>query len=107
MIRPMNTVTNIGLAGMKAAEMRVAIRATNIVQAPVAEAQAFMPVQTTRALVPTVKAQPIPRAADGSKPDTLAEDLVDLQIAQQAYRASAAVVRTGADMSRTLLDALA
>jgi flagellar hook-associated protein FlgK len=106
MIALMTSIMNIGVGGMQAAEARIAIRAHNIVQAPVAEARTFTPVQTTRAAVPVVKAQP---QQPGLPPDqftNLAEDIVDMNAAAHAYRASAAIVRTGDQMAKTLLDAL-
>jgi len=36
-----------------------------------------------------------------------AEEIVDMQMAKRAYQASAAVIRTADDMSKTLIDALA
>jgi flagellar basal body rod protein FlgC len=105
-IQRMSTVMSIGLSGMKAAETRADIRAVNIVQAPVQEAKHFTPVQTTKAARPVVRAQH--PAADSPRGPfaNLAEDIIDLKAAAHAYRACAAVVRTGAAMERTLVDAL-
>lgn len=89
---------------MKAAEARAEIRAVNIVQAPVQDARHFTPVQTTRAAVPAVRAQPSgDRSPRGPFAD-LAEDIVDLRVAASAYRACAAAVKTGLEMERTLID---
>lgn len=106
MIRPMTTIMSIGLAGMRAAETRAEIRAHNIVQASVHDARQFTPVQTTQAAMPVVRAQSLPRDATGQPFQNLAEDIVDLKIAMHSYRASAAIVRTGSEMSKTLMDAL-
>lgn len=100
----MSTVISTGLAGMKAAETRAEIRAVNIVQAPVRDARQFVPVQTTRAASPVVRAQPVIDGPPRGPFANLAEDIVDLRAAAHAYRASAAVVRTGVDMERVLLD---
>ena len=102
----MSTVISTGVAGMRAAEMRAEIRAVNIVQAPVRDAKQFVPVQTSRATSPVVRAQPLIDQPPRGAFSTLAEDIVDLKMATHAYRASAAVVRTGAEMERTLLDTL-
>ena len=106
MISGMSTVISIGLSGLKAAEARAEIRALNIVQAPVRDAKLFTPVQTTQAASPVVRAQPLVNQSWRGPFSNLAEDIVDLRLASHAYRASAAVVRAGADMERTLLDTL-
>jgi hypothetical protein len=102
----MTTVISNGLAGMRAAEVRAEIRAFNIVQAPVREARTFTPVQTTKAAAPVVRAQPQIDQGPKAPFSNLAEDIVDLRMALHAYRASAAVVRTGIAIERTALDAL-
>lgn len=91
---------------MKAAEARAEIRAHNIVQAPVHDARLFTPVQTTQAAMPIVRAQPIARQSREQHYEDVAGDLVDLKLAQSSYRAMASIVRTDAEMSRTLLDTL-
>jgi flagellar basal body rod protein FlgC len=102
----MSTIMSIGVGGLSAAETRVEIRAINIVNAPARDARHFTPVQTTRAAIPVVRAQPtIYQAPSGPFVD-LAEDIVDMRAALHAYRASAAIVRTGSEMQQTLLDAL-
>lgn len=103
----MSTVISIGVAGMTAAETRAEIRAVNIVQAPARDARQFTPVQTTRAASPVVRPQPVIHHSHSSHGPfaSLAEDIVDLQAALHAYRACAVVVKTGAEMQQTLLDA--
>jgi flagellar hook-associated protein FlgK len=107
MIPVMNSIMNIGVQGMKAAETRVAIRAVNIVNAATPNYQPFVPVQTTQALAPVVRAERLSIGPGRAPFETLAEDIVDMRLASNAYRASAAIVRTADQMSRTLLDALA
>jgi flagellar basal body rod protein FlgC len=106
MIPVMSTVMSIGLSGMKAAETRAEIRAVNIVQAPVHDARMFTPVQTTKAATPIVRAQPLVNQSPRGPFANLADDIVDLRMAAHAYRASAKVVQTGADMQKTLLDTI-
>jgi flagellar hook-associated protein FlgK len=41
--------------------------------------------------------------ADPSKQDTMIEDIVDIKLAENAYKANAAVIRTASDMQDELL----
>lgn len=104
----MSTIISIGVAGMTAAETRAEIRAVNIVQAPARDARQFTPVQTTRAASPVVRPQPLVHHSYSSNGpfSSMAEDIVDLQAALHAYRASALVVKTGLQIQQTLLDAV-
>jgi hypothetical protein len=97
---------SIGLSGMRAAETRAEIRAVNIVQAPLHDARNFVPVQTVKAAAPIVRAQPPVNQSPRGPFANLAEDIVDMRMAAHAYRAAATVVRTGAEMDKTLLDTL-
>lgn len=89
---------------MRAAEARAEIRAVNIVQAPIRDAKHFTPVQTTRAPSPVVRPQAQVSSQSRGPFSNFAEDIVDLKLAAHAYRASAAIVRTGVEMERRLLD---
>jgi hypothetical protein len=101
----MNPVLSIGAAGLKAAGARLAIHASSIVQAPVRAATRIEPVQTERGGHPAVYGR---RVASSGRPFShLAGDLTGMRTAAHAYRASAAIVRTGDAMTRTLLDTLA
>lgn len=42
--------------------------------------------------------------ADPAKQDTMIEDIVDIKLAETAYKANAAVIRTASDMQDTLLE---
>ena len=100
----MNATISTGLTGMKAAETRAELRAVNIVQAPIRDARQFTSVQTAKAACPAIRVQSDFSLAPGGPFPDLAEDIVDLKSAAHAYRASAAVVRAGLEMERTLLD---
>lgn len=103
----MTSVVNIGVAGMRAAEARVNVRAQNIVNWQSEGYIPVVPVQTSQAPGPVVKvARPAELGGDLPIVD-IASEIVDMQQAQHAYRASAKVVRTGDEMLRTLLDTLA
>lgn len=104
MIAPMNTSISSGLAGMKAAETRAEMRAVSIVQAPVRDARQFTQVQTVKAASPAIRIQAHMSGTPRGPFANLADDIVDLKAAALAYRASAAVVRAGVEMERTLLD---
>lgn len=105
---------SIGLAGLQAAETRVAIRAQNVANMNTPGYAPLSPVQTATAVGPTVRAV---RAADARPPaafmpegltpagaDTLAADLVDMRVAAAAYGASIAVIDTSSEMMDALLD---
>lgn len=105
---------SIGLAGLKAAETRVAIRAQNVANMNTPGYAPLSPVQTSTAVGPTVRAAKAtgarPPAAfmpEGLTPggaDSLAADLVDMRLAAAAYGASVAVIDTSNEMLDTLLD---
>jgi flagellar hook protein FlgE len=95
-----------GIAGMRAADMRVLARAQNIVNWQSKDYRAAIANQTTG-----VNDEPIVRITRAEltgdfPPVDLAAEIVDMKMAQRAYQASAAVVRTAAEMSKTLLDTI-
>jgi flagellar hook protein FlgE len=103
----MANVANIGIAGMRAAEMRVSVRAQNIVNWQSEGYQPFVPVQTTQGKGPVVRVtRPAELTGDFPYVD-LAAEIVDMQLAKHAYTASAKVVKTATEMSKTLLDTFA
>jgi len=104
----MTSAINSGLAGLRAAETRVAIRAQNIVNWQSANYRPLVPVQTTaEGGGPIVRVtRPLELSGDFPFVD-IAGELVDMQLAKHAYRASAVVVRTAEEMSKTLLDTFA
>lgn len=98
----------IGVAGMRAAEARAQARALNIVNANSEDYRPLKPEQTTdedgRPQVTVTRSSDL----SGDVPFVkVEEEIVDMRIAAHAYRASAAVVRTADQMSKTLLDTLA
>jgi flagellar hook-associated protein FlgK len=103
----MTTVANIGIAGMRAAEMRATVRAQNIVNWHSEGYHPLVPVQTTQGAAPVVRvSRPAELTGDFPYVD-LAAEIVDLQLAKHAYKASAKVVKTADEMSKTLLDTFA
>jgi flagellar hook protein FlgE len=105
------------LAGMQAAETRVAIRAENIANVMTPGYAAAVPVQTTTAIGPVVRAERLPPSRNLPTfipPDlsfaesvALAEELVDLRLAKVAYEANIVTIRTADEMFRALLDIFA
>jgi len=96
-----------GIAGMRAADARVAARAQNIANWQSQDYRPVVPQQTTGANdEPVVKITRAELSGDFPFVD-LANEIVDMQIAKRAYQASAKVIRTADEMSKTLLDALA
>ena len=96
-----------GIAGLRAADARVAARAQNIVNWQSQDYRPVIPEQTTGANdEPVVKITRAELSGD-FPPVDLANEIVDMQIAKRAYQASAKVIRTADEMSKTLLDALA
>lgn len=96
-----------GQAGLRAADMRASARASNIVNWQSTNYQPVEPEQTTGASgEPVVKITRTQLSSDFPYAN-LAGDIVDLQSAKRAYQASAAVIRTDDDMSKTLLDTIA
>jgi flagellar hook protein FlgE len=103
----MTDAMKIGVAGMRAAEARVNVRAQNIVNWQSESYRPLEPVQTSEGGVPVVRVtRPAELSGDFPFVD-LASELVDMQVAKHAYEASAKVVRTADDMSKALLDAIA
>jgi flagellar hook-associated protein FlgK len=104
----MTDALRAGLDGMRAAETRVNVRAQNIVNWQSKNYQPLVPNQTTdEAGGPVVRVtRPAELSGDFPMVD-LAAEIVDMQMAQHAYEASAKVVRTAGDMSKTLLDTIA
>lgn len=99
---------SIGVAGMRAAEARVQARALNIVNAQSEDYQKLKPEQTTdegdRPVVSVTRTSELTNDVPFVEVE---EEIVDMRIAAHAYRASAAVVRTADQMSKTLLDTVA
>ena len=103
----MTDAMKIGVAGMRAAETHVNVRAQNIVNWQSENYRPLKPVQTSEGAGPVVRVtRPAELSGDFPFVD-LASELVDMQVAKHAYEASAKVVRTAADMTKTLLDAIA
>lgn len=103
----MSNAANIGIAGMRAAEMRVSVRAQNIVNWQSEGYRPLVPVQTTQGNGPVVRvSRPAELTGDFPYVD-LAAEIVDMQLAKHAYKASAKVVNTADEMSKTLLDTFA
>lgn len=104
MIDAMNT----GLAGLRAAETRVNVSAQNIVNWQSEDYQPLKAEQTTDATgAPKVRVSRPPELQGDYPIVDLATEVVDMQVAQRAYEASAKVVQTARQMSKTLFEALA
>jgi flagellar hook-associated protein FlgK len=110
----MQDAMRIGLSGMRAAEAAVAVRARNIANL---NTKGYLPVEPVQKPVPggvqtsvrEVPLSPETQATLGDIPaegERLADDLVNLHLAEIAYRASAAVVKTADRMAAAALDAL-
>lgn len=103
----MSSIYAYGIAGLRAADARVAARAVNIVNWQSKDFRPLVPEQTTAALgEPVVKVTRVELTGDFPFVD-LASEIVDMQMAKRAYQASAKVIRTADEMSKALLDALA
>jgi flagellar hook protein FlgE len=103
----MISALNSGIAGLRAAETRVAIRAQNIVNWQSENYRPLVPVQTSQGSGPVVEVtRPAELSGDFPYVD-LASEIVDMNVAKHAYRASAQIIRTADEMQKTLLDALA
>jgi flagellar hook-associated protein FlgK len=103
----MISALNSAIAGLHAAETRVAVRATNIVNWQSQGYQPLVPVQTSQGAGPVVRVtRPTVSAGEFPLVD-LATEMVDMTMAKHAYRASAHIIRTVDEMEKTLLDALA
>jgi flagellar hook-associated protein FlgK len=104
----MSNAINMGLAGLRAAETRVAARAQNIVNWQSEDYRPLEPQQTTDASgAPRVRVSRPPELSGEFPIVDIAEDIVDMQMAQRAYEASAKVIRTENEMQKTLLDTFA
>jgi len=104
----MSSALNLGLAGLRAAETRVAARAQNIVNWQSEGYRPLEPRQTTDATGAPVVRVSRPAELTGDFPFVdIAGELVDMQLAKHAYRAAAAIVRTAGEMTDTLLDTFA
>ncbi len=103
----MTSAINSGLAGLRAADMRVNAHAQNISNWLTKDYRPLEPVQTSGTDGPIVKiVRPAELSGDFPFVDLEAE-LVDMSIAKHAYQASAQIIRTAGEMQKTLLDALA
>jgi hypothetical protein len=104
----MSDAMNIGLAGLRSAETRVNVRAQNIVNWQSEDYRPLEAEQTTDASgAPRVRVSRPPELQGEYPFVDLASELVDMKMAQRAYEASAKVIRTADEMSKTLLDAFA
>ncbi|HAJ47756.1 MAG TPA: hypothetical protein DCL54_14370 [Alphaproteobacteria bacterium] len=100
----MTQIFSIGIAGLKAAEQRVSIAAQNIANTQSAGYVRLRPEQVSQGGHPVVTARPDAGVAPF---DGLADDLVSMRIAQHSHSASAAIIRTGDEMTRRVLDLFA
>jgi flagellar basal body rod protein FlgC len=104
----MSNAINIGLAGMRAAEARVNVRAQNIVNWQSEDYRPLEAEQTTDASgAPRVRVSRPPELSGEFPMVDIAEELVDMRLAQRAYEASAKIVRAEGEMQKTLLDTFA
>lgn len=102
-----STTLNIAVAGLRAAETRVHVRAQNVVNWLSEDYVRQIPVQTSEVGGPVIRVQR-PSELSGDFPYVdLATELVDMQLAKHAYQASAKVIRTTDEMTRSLLDMIA
>jgi len=109
----MNSITSYALAGLTAASERVSIRAQNIANQqtegyrpiePVQTADAGGPVVTARQAPPDQAQQKIP-GTDFVEPGTdLAGEIVDTIESSILYKANAKVLKTSAELDKSLLD---
>jgi flagellar hook-associated protein FlgK len=103
----MSNAMNIGLAGLRAAETRVHVHAQNIVNWQSEDYGPLVARQTSEATGPVVRvSRPAELTGDFPFVDIAAE-IVDMQMAQRAYEASARVVRTADEMVKTLMNTFA
>ena len=103
----MSDVFTSGIAGLRAAEARASVRALNIVNWQSQNHRPLTPQQTTSAAgEPVVKISRVQLGGDFPEVD-VASEIVDLQMAKRAYQASAIVIRTADEMSKTLLNTFA
>jgi len=110
----MQDALRIGLSGLRAAEEAVAIRARNIANLNTKGYRPVEPVQRAveggvQTTVREVPLSPETEAALAEVPaagEGLAEDLVQMKLAEVAYRASVKVISTAGRMMDAALDAL-
>jgi flagellar hook-associated protein FlgK len=103
----MTSAINSALAGLRAAETRVGVRAQNIVNVLTEDYEPLVPVQTNgEGGGPVVKVTKSELSGDFPQVD-LATELVDMNVAKTAYAASAKIIRTLEEMDKTLLDTFA
>jgi flagellar hook-associated protein FlgK len=110
----MQDALRIGLSGMRAAEEAVAVRARNIANLNTKGYRPVEPVQKAveggvQVTVREVPLSPETEAALNDMPaagERLVEDLVQMKLAEVAYRASAKVVSTASRMMDAALEAL-
>lgn len=102
----MMSALNSGIAGLRAAETRVAVRAQNIVNWQSEGYRPLVPVQTSQGEGPVVTVTRPPELSGDFPFVDLVSEFVDMRIARHAYRASAAIIRTAGEMQKTLLDAI-
>lgn len=103
----MSNAMGIGIAGMRAAEARANVRTQNIVNWQSEGYRPLVPVQTTDGKGPVVRVtRPAELTGDFPFVD-LAAEIVDMQLAKHAYKASAKAVKTADEMTKTLLDTFA
>src|SRR5262245_23311262 len=101
----MSNAMNIGVAGMRAAETRVTVRAQNIVNWQSKDYRPLQAQQTsTKDGGPVVKVTRPPELQGEFPFVDLVSEMVDMQMAKHAYAASAKVVHIADEMSKTLLD---
>lgn len=104
----MSNAMNIGLAGLRAAETRVNVRAQNIANWQSEDYRPLEARQTTDASgAPRVRVSRPPELSGEIPFVDIASELVEMQMAKHAYAASAKIIRTADEMSKTLLDTLA
>lgn len=104
------------LAGLQAATTRAAVRSENIANLQSSGYRVGIPVQTAEAAGPVVKVERVPPdRAQTVFPGTnivnsqvdLPAEIVDLNLSSIAYKASARVLKTVADMEKEAIDLLA
>jgi flagellar basal body rod protein FlgC len=104
----MLSAVNAGLAGLRAAETRANVRAQNIVNWQSRDYRPLEADQTSDANgAPRVRVSRPPELAGELPFVDIAYEMVDMQLAKHAYAASAKVIRTADEMSKTLLDTFA
>jgi flagellar basal body rod protein FlgC len=103
----MNTIMNIGVSAMRVAGARAQVSAINIANWNSHDYRPLEARQSSAANGPVVH---ITRAADISSGFPLvdiAAELVDLEMAKFAFKASALIIRTSGEMTKTTLDTFA